>query len=271
MTGYATARRRGAARSLAGVLAAVAALVVALLAAQPALAAVPGPDDAAAAEGMTLTLTGGEGAGIATVVQVFILMTALALLPSLLMMVTGFTRIIIVLGFIRNAMGTPTMPPNQVLIGIAVFLTAFVMYPTFQQVNSMALQPMMDGEITQEQALENAQGPIREFMFAQTRTEDLALFVRLADMERPETRADVPTMVLIPAFMVSELKTAFEIGFLIFVPFLIIDIVVASTLMSMGMIMLPPVMISLPFKVLLFVLVDGWSLAIESLVRGFQM
>ncbi|MCZ4495750.1 MAG: fliP, partial [Thermoleophilia bacterium] len=179
------------------------------------------------------------------------------------------TRILIVLGFVRNALGTPTMPPNQILIGLSIFLTVFVMFPTFQAINDTAVQPYNDKQITQTEALDRAQVPIRKFMFRQVDEQDLALFVRLAGDERPKTRADVPTHVLIPSFLISELKTAFQIGFLIFIPFLIIDMVVASTLMSMGMIMLPPVMISLPFKILLFVLVDGWGLTIESLVRSF--
>ncbi|MCW2921925.1 MAG: fliP [Thermoleophilia bacterium] len=212
--------------------------------------------------------TGAEG-GASTAIQVLVVMTVLALAPSILIMMTGFTRILIVMGFVRNALGTPTMPPNQVLIGLSMFLTLFVMFPTFSAINETAIKPYQDKAITQQVALDNAQAPLREFMFTQVDEDDLALFVRLADQKRPETRADVPTHVLIPAFLISELKTAFQIGFLIFVPFLIIDMVVASTLMSMGMIMLPPVMISLPFKILLFVLVDGWGLTIESLVVSF--
>jgi flagellar biosynthetic protein FliP len=200
---------------------------------------------------------------------VLVVMTILGLAPSILIMMTGFTRILIVLGFVRNALGTPTMPPNQILIGLSLFLTVFVMFPTFKTINDTAVQPYNDKKITQNEALDRAQIPIREFMFRQVDEDDLALFVRLAGDDRPDTRADVPTYVLIPSFLISELKTAFQIGFLIFIPFLIIDMVVASTLMSMGMIMLPPVMISLPFKILLFVLVDGWGLTIESLVRSF--
>jgi flagellar biosynthesis protein FliP len=205
----------------------------------------------------------------ANAVQLLLLIGAITLVPALLFTVTGFTRILVVLGFIRSGLGTPTAPPNQVLVGIALFLTLFVMAPTFKAVKETAIDPLQSGRITQEQAFDRGQLPIREFMFKQTRDRDLALFVKLAKMDRPETRADVPTHVLIPAFIISELKTAFQIGFLIFLPFLVIDLVVASTLMSMGMIMLPPVFIALPFKILLFVLVDGWNLVTQSLVQSF--
>jgi flagellar biosynthetic protein FliP len=197
------------------------------------------------------------------------LLTVLSLAPSILIMMTSFTRIIIVLGFVRNALGTPQMPPNQVLVGLSLFLTMFVMAPTFTQINDEAIQPLINEEITETQALRAAEQPIRDFMFEQVDQDDLEMFIELADEERPATRADVPTRILIPAFVLSELQTAFEIGFLIFIPFLIIDMVIASTVMSMGMVMLPPVVISLPFKILLFVLVDGWSLISESLVQGF--
>ena len=202
-------------------------------------------------------------------VQLLLLIGGISLVPALLFTVTGFTRILVVLGFIRSGLGTPTAPPNQVLVGIALFLTLFVMAPTFKEVKEVAIDPLSREEITQAQAFERGQKPMREFMFRQTRDKDLALFVKLAKMERPRTRADIPTHVLIPAFIISELKTAFQIGFLIFLPFLVIDLVVSSTLMSMGMMMLPPVFISLPFKILLFVLVDGWNLVTESLVRSF--
>jgi flagellar biosynthetic protein FliP len=202
--------------------------------------------------------------------QILLLIGGLTLVPAMLFCVTGFTRILIVLGFIRSALGTNTAPPNQVLVGIAVFLTIFVMAPTFIEIKDVAIDPLSENRITQTQALERAQLPLREFMFEQTRDKDLALFVKLADEPQPETRADVPTWVLIPAFIISELKTAFQIGFLIFLPFLVIDLVVATTLMSMGMVMLPPVFISLPFKILLFVLVDGWNLVTQSLVQSFS-
>jgi flagellar biosynthesis protein FliP len=203
-------------------------------------------------------------------VQLLVLVGAVTLVPALLFCVTGFTRILVVLGFIRTGLGTPTAPPNQVLVGIALFLTIFVMAPTFTKVKTDAIDPLSKHEITQAQAFDRGQKPLREFMFRQTRTKDLALFVKLAKLHRPETRADVPTYVLIPAFIISELKTAFQIGFLIFLPFLVIDLVVSSTLMSMGMMMLPPVFISLPFKILLFVLVDGWDLVTRSLVESFH-
>jgi flagellar biosynthetic protein FliP len=203
-------------------------------------------------------------------VQLLLLIAGISLVPALLFTVTGFTRILIVLGFIRSGLGTPTAPPNQVLVGIAFFLTLFVMMPTFKVVKEEAVMPLTKGEITQEVAYERAEAPMREFMFKQVRDKDLALFAKLGDIERPDTRADIPTHVLIPAFIISELKTAFQIGFLIFLPFLIIDLVVGATLMSMGMVMLPPVFISLPFKILLFVLVDGWNLVTRSLVESFH-
>jgi flagellar biosynthetic protein FliP len=203
-------------------------------------------------------------------VQLLLMIGALSLVPAALFTLTGFTRIIIVLGFIRTGLGTPTAPPNQVLVGIALFLTIFVMAPTFSQVKKDAFDPLQKGQITQTVALQRAEKPMREFMFDQTRTKDIALFAGLAKLDRPKTRADIPTYVLIPAFVISELKTAFQIGFLIFLPFLIIDLVVASTLMSMGMMMLPPIFISLPFKILLFVLVDGWNLVTRSLVESFS-
>ena len=202
-------------------------------------------------------------------VQLLLLVGGITLVPALLFTVTGFTRILVVLGFIRSGLGTPTAPPNQVLVGIALFLTLFVMAPTFKAVKEDAIDPLSKDQITQSQAFERGQKPIREFMFRQTRDKDLALFVKLSKIERPKTRADVPTYVVIPAFIISELKTAFQIGFLIFLPFLVIDLVVSSTLMSMGMIMLPPILISLPFKILLFVLVDGWNLIMRSLVQSF--
>jgi flagellar biosynthetic protein FliP len=202
-------------------------------------------------------------------VQILLLVAGITLVPAMLFCVTGFTRILIVLGFIRSGLGTQTAPPNQVLVGIALFLTIFVMAPTFGEIKEVAWDPLQANEITQEQALDRAQVPLREFMFKQTGDKDLALFVKLAKIPPPETRADVPTYVLIPAFIISELKTAFQIGFLIFLPFLIIDLVVSTTLMSMGMMMLPPVFISLPFKILLFVLVDGWNLVTQSLVQSF--
>ena len=233
-----------------------------------ALACLAWPAVGAAAPGISLDLGDGEG-GVSTSLQLLALLTVLSLAPSILIMMTSFTRIIIVLGFVRNALGTPQMPPNQVLVGLSLFLTMFVMAPTFTQINDEAIQPLINEEITETQALRAAEQPIRDFMFEQVDQDDLEMFIELADEERPATRADVPTRILIPAFVLSELQTAFEIGFLIFIPFLIIDMVIASTVMSMGMVMLPPVVISLPFKILLFVLVDGWSLISESRVQGF--
>jgi flagellar biosynthetic protein FliP len=206
-------------------------------------------------------------------VQLLLFIGGISLVPALLFTVTGFTRILIVLSFIRTGLGTPTAPPNQVLVGIAFFLTLFVMSPTLKTIKHDAYDPMQKGAITQEVALKRAEAPLREFMFNQTRDKDIALFVKLSGSKPSDvkTRRDVPTQVLIPAFIISELKTAFQIGFLIFLPFLIIDLVVSSTLMAMGMMMLPPVFISLPFKILLFILVDGWNLVTSSLVQSFHM
>jgi flagellar biosynthetic protein FliP len=214
--------------------------------------------------------TGDNPQNLSTALQLVILLTVLALAPAILIMLTSFVRIIVVMGFIRTSLATQQMPPNQVLIGLALFLTFFVMAPTFQQVNNQALQPYLNGEINQEAAFTKGMQPIREFMFQQTREKDLALFVQMSEMKRPRNFDDIPNYVLIPSFIISELKTAFQIGFVIFVPFLVIDMVVASALMSMGMMMLPPMMISLPFKILLFVLVDGWNLVIQSLILSFK-
>jgi flagellar biosynthetic protein FliP len=208
--------------------------------------------------------------GLSTPVQLLLLMALLSVLPGLLLVATGFTRILIVLGFVRNALGTQSMPPNQILVGIALFLSLFVMAPTIRAVDKTAIEPYRAHHINEHQAVVRGLEPMRTFMFKQTRDADLALFIRLAHAKRPRTRADVATHILIPAFVISELKTAFQIGFLIYLPFLIIDMIVSATLMSMGMMMLPPVMISLPFKILLFVLVDGWHLVAESLVGSFH-
>jgi flagellar biosynthetic protein FliP len=201
--------------------------------------------------------------------RLLILFTVLSLAPAILIMMTSFTRIVVVLSFLRQALATQNMPPNQLIIGLSLFLTFFTMAPVWQSINTNALGPYMAEQISQETALSRAEGPLRGFMFKQTREKDLMLFLELAHAQKPQTRRDVPTYVLIPAFMVSELKTAFQIGFMLYLPFLIIDMVVASVLMAMGMMMLPPVVISLPFKLLLFVLVDGWELVIGSLVRSF--
>ena len=203
-------------------------------------------------------------------VQILVLLGGLTLVPAALFTVTGFSRILIVLGFIRTGIGTTSAPPNQVLVGIAIFLTIFVMAPTVSAIKRDAVEPLSAHKISTSAAIERAEEPLREFMFRQTRLQDISLFVDLAHAKQPHTRAEVPTEVLIPAFIVSEMKSAFQIGFLIFLPFLIIDLIVSSTLMSMGMIMLPPTFISLPFKVLLFVLVDGWDLVIKALVQSFH-
>lgn len=206
---------------------------------------------------------------ISSGLQIMLLVTALSLAPAFLTMLTAFTRIVIVLSFVRTAMSTPQVPPNQVLLGLSLFLTIFVMAPTWNQINQDALQPYLNGEITTETAANMSLGYEREFLFKQTRERDIALFVHLANLQRPSGPDDVPTYVLVPAFIISELKTAFQMGVLIFVPFLIIDMVVASALMSMGMMMLPPSLISLPFKLLLFVMVDGWHLIVRSLLMSF--
>ncbi|MGE0528247.1 MAG: flagellar type III secretion system pore protein FliP [Bdellovibrionales bacterium] len=206
---------------------------------------------------------------IVSAVKILMILTVLTLAPAILILMTAFTRIIIVLSFVRQALGTQQMPPNQLLVGLALFLTFFIMSPFFNKINETALQPFLNNQISQEVAVENALAPIRVFMFNQTRAQDLELFLRLAKVESPRTRGDVPSMVLIPAFILSELKTAFQIGFIIYLPFLVIDMVAASVLMAMGMMMLPPVVISLPFKIMLFVLVDGWTLLVGSLVKSF--
>ena len=211
-----------------------------------------------------------EGGDLVLGLRILLLLTVLSLAPAILIMVTSFTRIIIVLSLIRNALATRQMPPNQVLIGLAVFLTVFIMTPVWQDVNQEALQPYLEDEISMEAAAENGVQPFRDFMFEQVREKDLALFVDMADMERPRDEDDIPLQVLIPSFVLSELKTAFQIGFLIYIPFIMIDMIVASILMSMGMLMLPPVMISLPFKLMLFVLADGWYLVIESVIKTFD-
>ncbi len=202
--------------------------------------------------------------------RILLLLTVLSLAPAILIMVTSFTRIVIVLSLIRNALATRTMPPNQIIIGLSIFLTVFIMFPVWQQINTDAVQPYLAGEVNTEEAYSRGILPLRNFMLKQTREKDLSLFVEMSEMERPRNRDDIPTYVLIPAFVISELKIAFQIGFIIYIPFLMIDMVVASILMSMGMLMLPPVMISLPFKILLFVLVDGWYLVIESLIKTFN-
>ncbi|MFS0751833.1 flagellar type III secretion system pore protein FliP [Oceanobacillus sp. 1P07AA] len=206
---------------------------------------------------------------ISTSVKLLLLLTIFSLAPGILILMTSFTRIIIVLSFVRTSLATQQMPPNQVLIGIALFMTFFIMAPTFTEVYEEGLAPLFDEEITLDEAYENASIPLKEFMAKHTRQKDLELFLNYTQADPPETLEDIPLTTLVPAFAISELKTAFQMGFLIFIPFLIIDMAVASILMSMGMMMLPPVMISLPFKILLFVLVDGWYLITQSLLGGF--
>ena len=206
---------------------------------------------------------------VVNVVKIVVLMTVLTLAPAILIMMTSFTRIVVVLAFLRQALGTQQMPPNQLLVGLSLFLSFMIMSPFLNDINTNALQPYMKGTISQDVAADQALRPLRKFMFAQTRDTDLALFLKMGHVTQPKTRADVPSLVLIPAFVISELKTAFEIGFIIYLPFLIIDMVVASVLMAMGMMMVPPIVVSLPFKLMVFVLVDGWSLIVGSLVKSF--
>ena len=207
---------------------------------------------------------------VATTLQVIAVLTLATIAPGILLMTTSFVRIVVIIGFLRNALATQNVPPNQVIIALAMFLTFYIMAPYWSQANDNGLQPYLAGQISQEEAITNVLEPMREFMFRQTREADLALFVNLSDAERPETQEDVSTLALIPAFMISELKTAFQIGFMLYVPFIVIDMIVATTLMSMGMMMLPPVMISLPFKILLFVMIDGWHLLIRSIIVSFR-
>ena len=206
---------------------------------------------------------------VATTLQIIFLLTVLTMAPAILIMTTSFTRFVIVLSFLRQAIGTPTAPSNQIVIGLALFLSLFVMMPVWEEVNRVALEPYLDERIDQEEFMERATLPIKKFMSNFTREKDLALFVRIAKMERPKNIEEIPIWVMIPAFVISELKAAFQIGFLLYVPFLVIDMVVASILMAMGMMMMPPVMISLPFKLMLFVLVDGWHLILGSMVKSF--
>ncbi len=213
--------------------------------------------------------SGDSTGSLSATLEILLVLTVLTLAPSILIMMTSFIRIIIILHFCRSALGTQTTPPNQVLIGLALFLTLFIMSPTFMKINSQALQPLNAGEITQEQAFEIGMEPIRDFMFDQTNEKDLSLFLDISNTTEVNSRADVPTTVLIPAFILSELRTAFIIGFLIYLPFIVIDMVVASTLMSMGMMMLPPTTISMPFKILLFIMADGWNLIIGEVVKTF--
>ncbi|MBO5095010.1 MAG: flagellar type III secretion system pore protein FliP [Lachnospiraceae bacterium] len=220
------------------------------------------------ANNLTITYDNGNG-NVSGPVRILITLTMIALAPMLLIMLTSFTRIIIVLHFTRTALNTQTVPPNQVLIGLALFLTFFIMNPMITQINENAIQPFDRGEITQEEALERGMEPLREFMYGQTQVKDVRMFMEIADQEWDGSLSGIPSSVLIPSFIVSELRTAFIIGFLIYIPFIVIDMVVASALMSMGMMMLPPTTISMPFKILLFILADGWNLVIGSLVKTF--
>ena len=220
--------------------------------------------------GNNLSITYNDGQGnLSGSLRILLILTAISLAPILIIMLTSFTRILIVLHFTRTAIGTQTAPPNQVLIGLTLFLTFFIMQPVITEINDTALKPYDAGEITQQEFFEAAMDPLREFMYGQTQTKDVRLFLDIAKIENVETIDGIPNSVLIPAFIISELRTAFIIGFLIYIPFIVIDMVVASTLMSMGMMMLPPTTISMPFKILLFILADGWNLVIGSLVKTF--
>lgn len=224
------------------------------------------PDDDG---GLSIDINGADG-GPSTAVVTLIGITLLSVAPALLLMMTSFTKIFVVLAMTRNALSLPSIPPNQVLAGLALFLSLFIMGPFLAEINTLAVQPFLNGDLTFDAALDTGSGPLQQFMLAHTREEDVALMTRAADRENPESPEAVPLLTLIPAFMISELRAAFIIGFVIFIPFLVIDLVVSAALMSMGMMMLPPVMISLPFKILLFILVDGWGLIITSLVNSYQ-
>ena len=240
------------------------ALVLSLTPAHPVQAA--GKDFS----GVEIRIGGGaDKGGLTTPFQILVLLTILSVVPAILVSVTSFTRLIIVTHFLRQAIGTQTMPPNQVLIGLSLFLTYFIMQPVGERINQEAIQPMMQGKITEMQALDQASVPLRQFMLRYTREKDLALFLNIAKQQKPRDLRDLPMRVVIPSFMISELKTAFQIGFVLFIPFLVIDMVVASILLSLGMMQLPPVVISTPFKILLFVMVDGWNLVVGSLVKSF--
>ena len=214
--------------------------------------------------------TSSKPGDISVTLQLLLLLTVLSLAPSLMIMTTSYLRIIIVFHFLKTALGTPQMPPSQLIAGIALFITFFIMAPTWSKVNDTALKPLMNGKITAEQAYDKGIEPVREFMFRNVRNDDLELFIGLAHLKRPNDRKDLPTYILIPAFVLSELRAGFIIGFFLFIPFVMIDMIIASILMSMGMMMLPPTLISLPFKILLFILVDGWHLIVGSVVRSFR-
>lgn len=237
-----------------------------ILTAAPALA----QQDALRLPSVTFGLTPAESPEeVSTLLQVIFLLTVLSLAPAILVMTTSFVRLAVVFSLLRNALGTQQMPPAQIIVGLSLFLTFFIMAPVFNQINDKALTPYLDGNLPQREAFTRAVEPMREFMLRQTRKKDLALFMAVAGEDRPQNASEVPLTSLIPAFVISELKTAFTIGFLLYVPFLVIDMVVASVLLSMGMMMLPPIMVSLPFKLMLFVLVDGWNLIVGSMVKSF--
>lgn len=206
---------------------------------------------------------------VSVTLQILLMMTILSLAPSIMIMTTAYLRIIIVFHFLKSALGTQQMPPSQLLAGIALFITFFIMAPTWNRVNDQALKPLMDGKMNVQEAYDKGIGPIREFMFKHVRDEDLALFISMSQMPQPKTRTELPTYIIVPAYALSELRAGFIIGFFLFIPFLMVDMIVSSILMSMGMMMLPPMLISLPFKILLFILVDGWNLIVSSLVRSF--
>jgi flagellar biosynthesis protein FliP len=260
-------------RKLPWILAGLAALFVVIAAIVPAFAqTIPGP--VAPTIPIPQINVGVSPAtkpsDVAFSLQILLLLTVLTLAPTLLVLTTAFTRIVVVLSFVRTALGTQSNPPNQVLIGLAMFLTFFVMAPVIEDVNKNALQPYLGQKISQQVAFDRAQKPLRAFMFKQTREKDIAVFYSMTKEPRPAKQDDVPTYLLVPAFTISELKTAFEIGFAIYIPFIVIDMVVASILLAMGMMMIPPVLISLPFKILIFLLVDGWNLTVQALFASFN-
>jgi flagellar biosynthetic protein FliP len=260
-------------RRLPWILAGLAALFVVLAALAPVFAqTIPGPaSPTIPIPRVNIGVSPAtKPADVAFSLQILLLLTVLTLAPTLLVLTTAFTRIIVVLSFVRTALGTQSNPPNQVLLGLAMFLTFFVMAPVFNDINQNALQPYLNQKISQSVALDRAQKPLRAFMFKQTREKDIAVFYAMTKEPRPAKQEDVPTYLLIPAFTISELKTAFEIGFAIYIPFIVIDMVVASVLLSMGMMMIPPVLISLPFKILIFLLVDGWNLTVSALFNSFK-
>lgn len=223
------------------------------------------------APGVTLKVdpANGQPQDVSTGVELLVLLTVLSIAPSILILATSFTRIVIVLSMLRSAIGTPSIPPNQVVIGLALLLTFFIMAPVYNEIDKNAIQPYLKQQITQEQAVNAAIEPVRQFMFKQTREKDIALFLDLNGQARPQTQADIPTIALFPAFVISELRTAFTMGFILYIPFLLTDLVISSVLLSMGMMMLPPSLVSLPFKILIFVMVDGWYLIVHSLALSF--